>query len=106
MTLTARFDSEQIDSSSVDLLFEHVDYLLGEMVRHPAAALGDLALADAVNLVASPYRSSGFAGDLSLNSDRSAGDERLLANRLDGLSDEEVDALLATLAGDGGATHR
>ena len=99
LTLTARFDPARIDEPGVDRLFEHLNYLLGEMADNPDAPLADLALADASSLIdpAPPDFRDDDSSDRRLRN----GVEGSPMIRLDGLSDEEVDALLAEMSSEG-----
>ncbi len=103
LTLTARFDSGKIDAPSVNRLFEHVNYLLSEMVLHPDAPLAELALADVADRVGHLNNHSGFAALTRMESQMTLDTELPHLNRLDGLSDEEVDALLAKITSEQGA---
>ena len=98
VTMTARFDAEQIDASSVDRLFEHLLYLLRAMVGQPRAPLAELALADAAEATGHPPATSTSNDSLSMSGD----DDSPLLSRLDGLSDEEVDAMLARITSEQG----
>jgi len=96
LSVTARSDTARIDEASVDRLLEHFLHLLGEMADNPHVALADLSLAAAPNPVG--YN----AADDTDQRPGSGVDLAQTTTRLDGLSDEEVDALLAEMTSEGG----
>ena len=98
LTMTARFDGDQIEAPSVDRLFDHLLYLLREMSDNPGASLAELALADAAETTGHPVATLISNDSLSTSGD----DDSPLLSRLDGLSDEEVDALLARITSEQG----
>ncbi len=106
LTLTARFDADRIDGASVDRLFDHLNHLLGEMADNPDAPLAELTLADPSSLVilASPGLDDedGLEKDDNIVRRLRNGADASQTMRLDGLSDEEVDALLAEITSAGG----
>ncbi len=77
----------------MDRLLEQFRYLLGEMADDPDAPLGDLAARRAERTA---------LADRTTGSTPRSGVESSQINRLDGLSDEEVDALLAEISSEGG----
>ena len=99
LTLTLRYDADRIDEASVDRLLDHYRHLLAGMVANPDAPLADLTLADdpAAGGTAAPQFADVNLADRRLRN----GAESTLLHRLDGLSDEEVDALLAEMSSEG-----
>ncbi len=106
LTLTARFDADRLDASSVDRLFEHLNHLLGVMADNSDVPLAELTLADPSSLIfmASPgvEDRDGLENHDIIHRRSRNGADATETMRLDGLSDEEVDALLAEITSEGG----
>ena len=94
LALTAAFDGRRFGAGAVDRMLGHLAHLLGEMAAHPGARLADLSLAaaDEAATPRTPARRprNGAGGTLPAGIDR--------------LSDEEVEAMLAELSSEEGAT--
>ena len=99
LTLTLRYDADRIDEASVDRLLDHYRHLLAGMVANPDAPLADLTLAD--DPAEAGTAGHRFAGENIADRRLRNGAEPSLLHRLDGLSDEEVDALLAEMSSEG-----